>query len=136
MASSVDIVKGLYEAFGNGDVPAVLGGMADDVEWHEPEGLPYSGVHRGPSAVAEKVFGPLTQEIPDFALAPQQFMSSGDSVAAVVRLTGTGKATGKKLALDVVHVWDLRDGKVARFRQFADTVTFGEVFPADVSVTA
>ncbi len=56
-------------------------------------------------------------------------MGSGDTVAAVVRYTGTGKATGKALNVPVVHVWDIRDGKAARFRQFIDTVKFGEVVP-------
>jgi ketosteroid isomerase-like protein len=28
-----------------------------------------------------------------------------------------------------VHVWDIRDGKAARFRQFIDTVKFREVVP-------
>jgi ketosteroid isomerase-like protein len=49
------------------------------------------------------------------------------SVAAVVRYQGTGKATGKALDLPDVHVWDIRDGKLARFRQFIDTVKFAEV---------
>jgi ketosteroid isomerase-like protein len=33
-----------------------------------------------------------------------------------------------------VHAWDIRDGKLARFRQFIDTLQFAEVVPADVSV--
>ena len=56
-------------------------------------------------------------------------MGSGGTVAAVVRYTGTGKATGKALDLPVVHIWDIRDGKLARFRQFIDTVKFAEVVP-------
>jgi ketosteroid isomerase-like protein len=36
----------------------------------------------------------------------------------------------------VVHIWDIRDGKVTRFRQFIDTVKFTEVVPADVSVAS
>jgi ketosteroid isomerase-like protein len=57
-------------------------------------------------------------------------------VAAVARYTGSGKATGKELDIQVVHVWDVRDGKVARFRQFVDTAKFLEVVPADVATTA
>src|SRR4051794_29815839 len=45
---SVEVVKGLYEAFGRGDVPAVLGGMAEDIEWNEAEGMPQGGTYRGP----------------------------------------------------------------------------------------
>ena len=42
--------------------------------------------------------------------------------------------TGKTLDVPVVHVWDLRDGKIVRFRQFIDTVRFAEVVPATTSV--
>ena len=64
------------------------------------------------------------------------FPTSGDTVAAVVRYTGTGKATGAKLDLNAVHVWDVRDGKVARFRQFVDTVKYAEIVPAEVATSA
>jgi len=126
---SVDMIRGAYEAFARGDVPGVLGAMADDIEWHEAEGMPYGGVYRGGEAVAQNVFGPLTQDVPDFAVTPEEFIASGDAVAVVVRYTGTGKATGKQLDLSVVHVWDVRAGKIARFRQFADTAKFLEVVP-------
>ena len=127
---SVDVVRGVYEAFGRGDVPAVLGAMADDIEWHEAEGMPYGGVYHGGEAVAQNVFGPITQDVVDFAVTAEEFIASGDAVAAVVRYTGTGKATGKQLNLPVVHVWDVRNGKIAQFRQFIDTAKFLEVVPA------
>ena len=124
---SVEFVKGVYDAFGRGDVPAVLGAFAEDIEWHEAEGMPYGGVHRGGEAVAQKVFGPISEDVEGFALVTEEFMGSDGTVAAVVRYTGTGKATGKTLNLPAVHVWDIRDGKAARFRQFIDTATFADV---------
>ena len=60
----------------------------------------------------------------------ENFIASGQAVAAVVRYTGTGKATGKALDVPAVHVWEIRDGKLARFRQFIDTVKYAEVVPA------
>jgi uncharacterized protein len=126
---SVEFVKGLYGAFARGDVPAVLGAFADDIEWFEAEGMPYGGLHRGPGAVAQNVFGPITEDVEGFALALEEFIGSGATVAAVVRYTGTGKATGKTLDVPAVHLWDVQDGKVARFRQFIDTVKFAEVVP-------
>ena len=128
--NSVDVVRGVYEAFGRGDVAAVLGAMADDVEWHEAEGMPYGGVYRGGQAVAENVFGPIVRDVSNFAVSPEELIGSGDTVAVVVRYTGTGQATGKQLDLPVVHVWDVRDGKIACFRQFIDTAMFREVVPA------
>jgi uncharacterized protein len=132
---SAEIVRGVYEAFGRGDVQAVLGAMAEEFEWYEAEGMPYGGRYRTWEAVAENVLGPLLDDIPNFEATPEELISSGDTVAAVVRYTGSGKTTGKQLDLPVVHVWDVRDGKIARFRQFADTAKFLEVVPAEVAVT-
>jgi uncharacterized protein len=81
-------------------------------------------------AVAQNVFGPITQDIPNFAVTPEEFIASGDKVAVVVRYTGAGKDTGKELDLPVVHVWDVQNGKLARFRQFVDTAKFLEVVAA------
>lgn len=133
---SVEVVKSVYEAFGRGDVPTVLGAMADDIEWREAAGMPYGGVYHGGDAVAQNVFGPITEDITDFAVTPEEFVVSGETVVAVARYTGTGKATGKELDLPVAHIWDVRDGKIARFRQFADTAKFLEVVPAEVATTA
>ena len=130
---SVELVNSVYEAFGRGDVPAVLGAMTEDVEWHEAEGTPYGGVYNGPQQVAENVFGPITADVDGFAVTPEQLIASGDTVAAVVRYTGTGKQSGKSLDLEAVHIWDLRDGKLARFRQFIDSVKFLEVVPAETA---
>ena len=126
---SVEVVRGIYEALGRGDMPGVLGAMADDIKWYEAEGMPYGGVYQGGEAVAQNVFGPVMQDIPNFAVRPEQFIASGDTVAVVARYTGTGKDTGKELDLQVVHVYDVRDGKVVQFRQFADTAKFREVVP-------
>jgi ketosteroid isomerase-like protein len=130
---NVEFVNGVYGAFARGDVPAVLGAFTDDIEWFEAEGMPYGGLHRGPDAVAQNVFGPITEDVEGFAVTPEELIGSGATVAAVVRYTGTGKATGKALDVPVVHVWDIRDGKIARFRQFIDTVKYAEVVPASVA---
>jgi hypothetical protein len=133
---NIEFVKGLYAAFARGDVPAVLGGFAEDIEWYEAEGMPYGGLHRGGQAVLQNVFGPIATDVEGFAVTAEEVIGSGDTVAAVVRYTGTGKVTGKTLDVPVVHVWDIRDGKLTRFRQFIDTVKFAEVVPADVSVAS
>ena len=134
--SNVEVVKAAYEAFGRGDVEAVLGAMTEDVEWNEAEGMPYGGRWNGPQAVAENVFAPIVEDIPDFSVTPEEIYASGDTVVVVTRYAGTGKETGAQLDLQVVHVWDLRDGKLARFRQFADTVKFREVVPVETSAAA
>jgi ketosteroid isomerase-like protein len=127
---SASHVVAMYDAFARGDVAAVLGGMADDIEWVEAEGMPYGGAIRGPAAVAEGVFARVMADIPDFSVTPEEFIASGDTVAVIARYRGTGAVNGNVLDLPVVHVWDVHDGKVTRFRQFTDASRFREVVPA------
>lgn len=132
----VELVKSVYAPRERGDAPTALRAFAEDIEWFEAEGMPYGGVYRGPEAVAQNVLGPINEDIDGLVLVPEAFIASGGKVAAVLRYTGTGKATGKALDVPAVHVWDVRDGKLARFQQFIDTAKFAEVVPADVSVVA
>lgn len=135
-SENVDLVRGAYEAFGRGDVEAVLAAFTDDIEWHEAEGMPYGGVYRGPQEIAEKVFGAIIEDIPDFVPKVEEIVAKDDLVMVLCRYTGTGKATGKQLDLPVAHAWDIRDGRLSRFRQFIDTVKFAEVVPSEAAATA
>jgi len=131
-SQSTAIVQSLYDAFARGDLPGALGCMADDIEWHESVGLPWGGLQHGPDAVAGNVFAPSIDLIPDLAVTPEQIVAAGDTVAVVHRYTGTG-STGEKLDLLGAGVWEVRDGKIARYRQFVDTVKFREVIPNEAA---
>ena len=37
---NLTLVKGVYEAFGRGDIPAVLGTMSPDIKWYDAESNP------------------------------------------------------------------------------------------------
>ena len=123
--SNVDVMRGLYDAFSQGDIPTVLGGMDPNIEWREAEGNPYqpSGdPWRGPDAILNNLFVKLGAEWDGtFAVHPKDFHDAGDTVVVEARYTGTYKATGKELDVQVCHVWKLHEGKVISFQQFVDT---------------
>jgi uncharacterized protein len=123
MGRSADVVKGLYEAFAKGDVPAVLGGFDARIEWNEADGFLYAdgNPYTGPQAVAEGVFQRLVADIDQFAVLPNTFIEAGDAVVVEGRYKGTMKATGTAVDAQFAHVWRLRDGKVFRFQQYTDT---------------
>ncbi len=60
--SNVATIKGVYDAFARGDVPAILGMMDPNISWTEAEGFPYAGTYSGPDAVLQGVFMPLGTE--------------------------------------------------------------------------
>lgn len=121
---NVDLVRGIYDAFSAGDVPAVLGAMHPDIEWNEAENFPYAdgNPYRGPEAVLSGVFARLGGEWDGFAAIPGEFLDAGDTIVVLGRYRGAYKATGRPLDAEMAHVWRVRDGKVAAFRQYADTL--------------
>lgn len=128
MGSSSETIKRVYEAFGKGDVPAVLGAMDPAIQWREADGFLYAGgnPYVGPQAVAEGVFQPLVSEVEGFAVVPKTFIDGGDTVVVEGRYAGTMRSTGTPVDAQFAHVWELRNGKIVRFQQYTDTRQWAE----------
>ena len=130
---NIAFVRSLYEAFAKGDVPTVLAGFDENIEWNEAEGMPYGGQYHGPEAVAENVFGPITNDFDDFDVTPEEILADGDRVVVLLTHTGTAKESGNKLSMPAAHVWTVRDGKVTYFRQLADSATMNAALAVPAS---
>ena len=120
---NVDLVRSAYNAFGSGDMETVQRLLAD-CEWHEMEGMPYGGVFTGPEAIFGNVFGPITQDVNGFTVAPDELLDAGDRVVSVGRYSGTGSAGPVDVAF--AHVWTVADGQITKFVQYCDTRRFGD----------
>lgn len=126
---NVTLMQGLHEAFGRGDVPTVLAALDERIDWYETEGNPwYTGQpFIGQQQVVEGVFSRIG-EFEGFQIVPNRFLGDGDTVVMEGRYRATShQATGKALDAEVVHVWDLRDGKIVRFHQYVDTRKMADV---------
>ena len=123
-AENVAVIKGIYEGFAAGDVPAVVAAMSPDIEWNEAENFPYSdgNPYRGPDAILGGVFARIGGEWSGFAALPEQFLDAGDTVVVVGRYTGTFNATGQPMNPWMAHIWTVKDGKAVGFRQLVDTL--------------
>jgi len=135
--SNVDVVRSAYEAFGRGDVPAVLGAMDPGIEWREAEGNPYMPSGKawvGPDAILNNLFVKLGSEWDGFTVHPKTFHDAGKAVVVEGRYTGKYKATGKKLDVQVCHIWEVKGGKLTKFQQYVDTGALQGVMGARVGV--
>ena len=130
---NIAFVRSLYEAFAKGDVPTVLAGFDENIEWNEAEGMPYGGQYHGPEAVAENVFGPIPSDFDDFDVTPEEILADGDRVVVLLTQKGTAKESGNKLSMPAAHVWTVRDGKVTYFRQLADSATMNAALAVPAS---
>jgi uncharacterized protein len=119
---NADVVRQAYNNFKTGNIQALLNSVSIDVDWRLPviKGVPHSGARRGPDQVG-KFFASVaeTQEVLQFE--PREFVSEGEKVVSIGHYEWRIKSTGKKFASDFVHVFTVRDGKIAGFIEFLDT---------------
>jgi hypothetical protein len=129
MADNAQFVHGLYEAFAQGDAPTVLAAMDPGIEWNEAEHGTFWPGHSfiGPEAVLEGVFAPTRATCGNtFRIEINRLLDSGSVVVMEGRYKGIVQATGKALDAQVTHVWDIADGKIAKFQQYTDTWQWAE----------
>jgi uncharacterized protein len=126
---NLQIVKGLYEAFGRRDIAAIVPMLCEDVEWGEPPNPfnPAGGTRRGHQGFLEWVnIGRQAEEI--LVLDIRRMLADADSVAVVGFMRCRATATGKEYESDFVHLVTIRDGRIATFQEFFDTYAAGEAF--------
>jgi ketosteroid isomerase-like protein len=122
-AENIQTIKGVYEAFGRGDVEAILAVVTDDVDWAtetSSDGAPWYGVRHGKAGVTT-FFVDLakTMEVDEFT--PLTFAANDDDVMTIVRYTAHSRETGKSATMQLHHWFRFRDGKIASYRGTEDT---------------
>ncbi len=120
--TNAGVVQQGYEAFGRGDIPALLDLLTDDVEWtlQGPSVIPFAGTRHGHGGVAE-FFSVLGETLDFEQFEPREFIAQGDTVVVVGVERSLSRATGRTIEQEWAHVNTLRDGKIAKFRAFEDT---------------
>lgn len=127
MTTNTEIVQNIYANFATGNIPGVLGAMADDVQWTEAEGFPITGTFVGPQAVLEGVFMRLGEIGDEFGASPEQLVAEGDTVVALGNYTWKRKSNGQPASVKMAHVLTIRGGKVVAFQQHVDTARVREL---------
>jgi ketosteroid isomerase-like protein len=121
--ANVTHVQSMYAAFGRGDIATVVAGCTPDIDWHSgsrPDHYPSFGPRKGQNAVEE--FFKIVGENNEFSeFSPREFYAIDDKVFVLGDFALTIRKSGRQFASDWVHIFTIRDGKVARFREFLDT---------------
>jgi ketosteroid isomerase-like protein len=122
--TNVEIVKGAYDAFGCGDLEALLGAFDEQIEWRPAESHPYAGNGErwvGADAITANLIVRTGEEWDGFVAKPRKFHDAGETVVVQGRYGGTFKPSGRELDAEFCHVWTVREGKIAIFDQYVDT---------------
>ena len=116
---NVEIVRKSIEVFNRDGLDASLEYSTDDIEHRAVEGaVDDRGPMRGKEAVRAYIQDWL-DTFDDFKTEPVELIAVGDDqVVAVVRLSGRAKASGIETDLTFAVLYTVRDGKLARGREY------------------
>jgi ketosteroid isomerase-like protein len=113
---NVDLVRGGYDDFNSGNIEGLVARLDAEVDWIEPGGgNSPAGTFRGPDTVAREVFATVPENFDEFTCTAQDVRDEGDTVVVSAHFMGKNKS-GAALDTQAEHVWEVRDGKVARFQ--------------------
>jgi ketosteroid isomerase-like protein len=126
--SNLATVRGIYDAFGKGDVSAILEVLADGVEWEDWQdnsavkaGVPWMIPRHGKGEVVHFFETAGQMEILDLQVL--NIMEGGNQVAVEFVIEANLPAWGGGHYRDEeIHLWTFDDsGKVVRLRHYTDT---------------
>jgi ketosteroid isomerase-like protein len=109
------LVAQAYASFAAGDTEAWAKIHTDDLKFTIFGDLPQSGVFVGTDAVIKNVFEVIPAHWPKFSLTPIDTKVSGDVVFV------HNKMTANNLDSETMHMFVIRNGKIAAFTAFEDT---------------
>lgn len=128
--SNTQVVQRCYGYFGQGNIPALLNELTDDIVWTSPgpaDILPWVGVRKGKGEVAD--FFTLVNEHIEFEeFEPRQFIAENDKVVTLGYWESKSRKTGRTSKSNWAMVFTFRNGKVCNFEEYADTWAGVEAF--------
>jgi uncharacterized protein len=129
-AANIALVQSLYAAFGRGDIATIVGAAAPDIAWEvvgRQSDYPLLGARKGPDGVREffRLIGELQQVL---SFAPRDFHAAGDLVFVFGSEGWKVLKSGKTVETEWLHVFTIKNGRVASFREFTDTAQFAEAY--------
>jgi ketosteroid isomerase-like protein len=128
--ANVDLVQNLYAAFLRGDVLTIVRAMDPNGTWESvgrSSDFPTLGVRKGRGEV-QSFFDAVSQHEDFSDFSPKEFHAVGDKVFVLGHYAMTVKKTGKPIASDWIHIFTIRGGQVAAFREFTDTAKLAEAY--------
>lgn len=121
--SPIQTVEAIYDAFGKGDIPAILERLHPEVEWEYElveHDIPWLAPRRGRAQVGE--FFQSLQLLDFHHFEPVSLLEGPKQVAGIVRMKASVRASGKRIDDLEIHLFTFDDaGRVTRFRHFVDT---------------
>ena len=122
-------VRRIGEAVSEGDLPRILRLCTDDLEILPASShkVPWARPWRGQKE-AEQYFQKIAEAIEFQEYAMDEFVAGDKSVVVLGHERCLVRATGRVVEARWVQIFDFRDGRVCRHREYADTAAWDAGF--------
>ena len=127
--SGIHVVQELYRVALAGQEETIAQLVIPDMVWEILESFPHGGIYAGIPAIFGQFLPKLQADFHDWHAQPDELIDAGDTIVALGHYSGTLKTNGVHIVAPFCHIWTLKNGKIARLRQFADTATFAPAMP-------
>jgi len=123
------VIQKLYEAFGRGDVAAVLSFVDPDATWVNQYGQGhFPGQWGKPCRGHAEIVGffqAINEAVEIQGFNPYEMIAQDSKVVVLIHWNGVVRQTGKPFAVLLVHIWTLRDEKVVDYIGLDDATAYG-----------
>jgi ketosteroid isomerase-like protein len=118
MTGGAALVRALFGDFNSGDFEAALAKLDPDVDWGEPPDMPETvGSYEGRRGVVAE-FGRFMSAWAELDVDLEEVHEVGERVVVLTHWRGRSKGAGIEVDQRVAQVYELRDGRVIKVRQF------------------
>jgi uncharacterized protein len=117
---NVDVVQSAWDAFGRGDIDAVLEAISPSAQTRVPESLPWGGTYSGPDGFRD-FLAKLGETFEQFSATPEKVLGADDNHVVVLARTKGRTGAGRTIEGSAIWIYQLRDGKIADAETFGDT---------------
>jgi ketosteroid isomerase-like protein len=133
---NIETVRGIYAAFGRGDLAGVLDRLEETIVWITPgsSAVPLAGRRTGRDEV-RAFFEALAERLTFTVFDAREFIAQGNRVIALVHYEGRNNVTGRPFSAESAMLWTIGNGRAVRFQEYTDTEALAAAAqPSDVAV--
>ena len=125
---NVSVIQRLYEAFGRGDVPAILACIDPNATWVNKYGQGhFPGQWGKPCRGHGEIVGffqAVNEAVDVQGFDPYELIAQSSRVVALINWKGIVRQTGKPFEALLVHIWTLADEKVVDYIGLDDATVY------------
>ena len=116
---NTQIVLAAYDALGAQNREQLAALIDPQITIWQTEALPWGGSFHGPDGTEEFMHRMLTHLRPSVAV--EESFEAGEQVVVIGRTKGNTRMGNSEFDVRIVHVWTVRNQRIARFEPYVDT---------------